>query len=322
MADLLILDDATVRQHLTLSDTVDLVAEAFAADARGEAQNFPVVRETLDTYGGIFGIKSGFLAPGEVLGFKAGGYWRENLSRFGLPGHQSTMLLFDPVTGRPTCLVGANCITEVRTGAAGGVAARALARPDAEVVAVFGAGKQARAQIRALALLFPLKEVRVWAPTLEGAVQLSSEFADAPFAVRAVASGEGAAAGAAILITTTPSYEPIVQDAWVTPGMHINAMGADTRGKHELESSLLTRAKLIVDNPEQALTLGESQHGPGKAAIHASLGQVLTGQRPGRERADEITIFDATGVTFQDLCVAGHLYRLAKEQGFGQVVHL
>lgn len=202
------------------------------------------------------------------------------------------------------------------------MAARCLAPTGAEVAAIFGAGKQARAQVQALAAVLPLREVRVWARSLEAAERLAAEWAGAPFTVRAVASGEEATAGAAVVTTTTPAYEPVVWDRWIGPGTHINAIGSDTRGKRELEASLLTRAKLIVDNPQQALTLGETQHGPGPEAIHATLGQVLSGKKAGRERPDEITIFDSTGVTFQDLCVAGHLYRLAKERGFGQIVNL
>jgi alanine dehydrogenase len=322
LADLLILNSETIRKHLTLADAIPLVAEAFAADARGEARNFPVVRENLEEYTGIFGVKSGLLSPGEVLGFKAGGYWRENGVRYGLPGHQSVMMLFDPATGRPVCLLDANCITEVRTGAAGAVAARCLAPAGADVAAVFGAGKQGRIQIQALAAVLPLREVRVWARRPEAAEQLAAEFASAPFTVRAVHSGQAAVDGAAVVTTTTPSYEPVVQAAWIGAGTHINAMGADTSGKQELESGLLARAKLVVDNRQQALTMGESQHGSGPEAIHATLGEVLTGMKAGRERPEEITIFDSTGVTFQDLCVAGHIYRLALQHGFGQIAAL
>lgn len=321
MAEILILDDAAIRAHLTLADAIALVQEAFIADAAGAARNFPVVREQLEEYEGIFGIKSGLLAPG-TLGLKAGGYWRQNPSRHGIPGHQSAILLFDPETGRPASILDANYITEVRTGAAGAVAARCLASDGAAVAAVYGAGKQARIQIRALAQVLSLKEVRVWARRPEAAEMLAAEFADAPYLVRAVQAGSEAAVGAQVVVTTTPAYEPVVSGAWIEPGTHINAMGADTQGKGEVEPQLLGHAIVVVDNPQQALSLGEAQHGTGPEGIHATLGQVLTGSRPGRSRADEITLFDSTGVTFQDLCVAGHLYRLAREQGFGQRVML
>lgn len=321
MADILILDDGTIRNHLTLSDAIALVQEAFIADAAGDARNFPVVREQLEEYEGIFGIKSGFLKPG-ALGLKAGGYWRQNPTRHGIPGHQSVILLFDPATGQPAGMLDANYITEIRTGAAGAVAARCLASDGAAVAAVYGAGKQARIQIRSLAQVLALQEVRVCARRPEAAEALAAEFADAPYLVRAVQAGGQAAAGAQVVVTTTPAYEPVVLDAWIEPGTHINAMGADTRGKGELDPQLLARATVVVDNPQQALTLGEAQHGAGPEAIHATLGQVLTGRQSGRSRTDEITVFDSTGVTFQDLCVAGHLYRLAQEQGFGQRVML
>ncbi len=321
-ATLLVLDDTTIRRCLTLADAIALVEAAFVADCRGAARSFPVVRESLGEHDGIFGVKAGFLPEAGALGFKAGGYWRQNPTRHALPGHQSVMLLFDPATGRPVCLLDANYITEARTAAAGAVAARSLAVSDASVAAVFGAGKQARAQIRALAAVLPLQEVRVFTRRREAAEQVARDFVGAPFRVQPAASGEEATDGAAVVATTTPSYEPVVRDAWIGPGMHINAMGADTAGKHELESSLLRRARLIVDHPQQALTLGEAQHGPGPEAIQATLGEVLSGTRPGRERPEDITVFDSTGVTFQDLCVADHVHRIARAQGLGQVASL
>lgn len=322
MSNLQVLSDEDVRTLLPLERVIDLVQDAFRADAQGGAQAFPVVREPIPDHSGIFGIKSGRLASPEALGLKAGGYWQQNPARWGTSAHQSVIVLFDPASGQPVSVLNANYITEVRTGAAGAVAARALAREDSRTVAIFGAGRQARAQLRALALVLPIEEVRISAGRSEAIEELAQEFRTAPFRVRAAASGEEACRGADIVVTTTPSFEPVVRAEWIEPGTHINAVGADTRGKHELEPSLLSSAKVIVDNLAQASTLGEVQHADSVDVVHATLGEVLTGERNGRDGPAEVTIFDSTGVTFQDLCVAAFAYREAEKGSFGQRVPL
>lgn len=329
MGELLVLSRADVERALTLDAVIAAVEEGFREDAEGKNRTYPVVREQVPEHQGIFGIKSGLMAGRGVMGLKAGGFWLGNVSTFGLPNHQSTMVLFDPRTGAPTALIDANYITAIRTGAASAVAARALSRPDSRRVAMIGAGAQARMQLRAIARVRPVEQVWVY-DAMEGAAErYAAEFAGSGsgFAVTPVGSAARALAEADLVVTTTPSYAPVVMAEHVRPGTHINAMGADTRGKQELDETLFRRAALVVDSLEQARVLGETQHAIGRGIIteeqvRGELGQVLTGIRPGRLSAEEITVFDGTGVSFQDLVAAQLACDEARRQGFGTVVQL
>ncbi|MEX2534609.1 MAG: ornithine cyclodeaminase family protein [Trueperaceae bacterium] len=320
MSTIRLLSDEDVKRLVPLDSTIDLIEAAFRADARGRSEAFPVVRTAIEEHRGIFGIKSGRLLDSGTLGLKAGGYWRENPALRELGAHQSTIVLFDPETGRPEALLRANYITEARTGAAGAVAASALANPDASTVAVVGAGRQARVQIECLAKRFSLAEVFIFARRPEAAQQIEAEFNGAPFRVRVAKTPEEAISGADIIVTTTPSFEPVLADDWVTPGAHINAMGSDTRGKGELDPQLLGRARFFADNVEQSRTLGEAQRLAAECSICGTLGAVLTGENEGRLQRDDITVFDSTGVTFQDLAMARQALDRARETGAGAEV--
>jgi alanine dehydrogenase len=318
------ISDELVGSVITLVEVIELIEGAFAADADGEHRNFPVVRERLaPAHNGIFGIKSGI--AGRTLGFKAGGFWPDNRARGVLP-HQSTMVLFDPDTGQPISLIGANRITGLRTGAAGAVAARHLARASSRSAAILGCGAQGRMQLRALAQVLRLDRVSVWDKFPEAATAFAAELGnELGVQIGAAADAECAVRGVDLIVTATPGEGPVLQNDWVEPGQHINAIGADTAGKQELETEILLRSSLFVDNRQQALTLGESQHLGKKvdnpdARICAELGEVILGTKLGRQRDDEITVFDATGVTFQDLVVAGEIFRRCQERGLGTVV--
>lgn len=327
MGQVLVLSRADVERALTIDAVVEAVEQGFRQDPEGANLTYPVIREQIPEHEGIFGVKAGYALPQEVLGLKAGGFWLQNLSRMNLPNHQSVMLLFDPRSGAPTALINANWITAIRTGAAGAVAARHLSRPDSTRVALIGAGAQSRTQLRALARVRTVQQVRVYDKAPGAAERLAAEFTGEAFTVRPATSAEEALADADIAVTTTPSYSPVVLDAWVQPGTHINAMGADTRGKQELEESLFRRAALVVDNLAQARVLGETQHAIGRgviteAQVRAELGEVVAGRKAGRLSPDEITVYDGTGVSFQDLLTAQLAYDTALREGLGTRVTL
>jgi len=327
---LLVISDALVRECVPMSEALLLVEAAFAADARGQARTFPVMVDFLPEYQAMFGIKSGHLGGlGESsggLGLKAGGYWQGNAER-GLPSHQSLMLMFDPETGTPRALVAANAITSLRTGAAGGVAARHLAREGPSTVAVIGAGDQARMQVEALRLVRPLREVRVWSPRPQRAQACAREWSETGLNASAVSTPQQSVEGADIVVTTTPSREPLVMSEWVMAGAHINAMGSDARGKRELDQETLRRATYVTDKTKQCAVIGELQHAligdsPGAASVHAELGEICAGMKPGRTSAGEVTVFDSTGCSFQDLVVAAYVIKTAEERGGAPVVRL
>ena len=321
--ELVILSDQDVAGLLTLDKVIPLVEEALIDLAQGSGHLFPVIRETIAKHDGIFGIKAGYLERREALGFKAGGFWKNNARR-GLTNHQSTMVLFDPATGRPTAIVAANYITQIRTAAIGAIACRHLARTDSRILALIGTGQQGQNQLKAALHVLPeISEVFLHDAIPSAAEKLAEQLAGRPFTVHVAKSPATACQNADVIITATPSFQAVVMNEWIKPGTHITAVGTDTRGKQELDPVIFSQAKIVVDNTAQCLFLGECQHAYdagiiAKDSIHAELGEILSGQKPGRERDDEITVFDTTGVAAQDLITAVHAVSLALNRGIGK----
>jgi ornithine cyclodeaminase/alanine dehydrogenase-like protein (mu-crystallin family) len=329
------LDEACIRSLMTMADALELVEAAFAADAEKSVTTFPVVKDFIPPKQGSFVIKAGYMcvrdggSDGErrtVLGLKAGSYWPANLEG-GLPNHNAAMMMFDPLSGRPTAVLGANAITALRTAAGGAIAARHLARSSEVVVAMLGAGEQAYVQLEALQLVRKISEVRVWSRSPASAERYSTYWREEGLAVRRVASAEVAVRGADIIVTTTPARSPIVESRWVGPGAHINAIGSDAPGKVELAPDLVLRGRLIADKRTQSVTIGEMQtvieRGlADETHISAELGEICAGLKPGRTDDVAVTIFDSSGVSFQDLVLADYLVRAAQETGLGTVFNL
>jgi len=312
-ARLLLLDKEAVGRLLVPGDVAAAVREAFELHSRREGRVFPVVREALPT-GSVFGIKSGDVSSQGLLGFKAAGFWPSNRSVGGEP-HQATILLFDPATGRPLCVIDGNAITTARTAAAGALGLLLLARPDSEVVTVFGTGVQAKAQLAAALRALPsLKKVRYVSvnqtpePAFEAAFAPQCDVASASDADAAVATSD-------VVITATPGGGPLFDAASIRAGTHLNCVGADTCGKRELPHGALDGARVVTDDLAQARQLGELQWAPQTPAIE--IGDLFTGQaRLTRKQAD-ITVFDLTGLALQDLTVARLIHRRALELGLG-----
>jgi ornithine cyclodeaminase/alanine dehydrogenase-like protein (mu-crystallin family) len=277
------------------------------------------VREQTGHADAVFGVKAGFDASLPVLGLKAGGYWPGNVKR-GLGNHQSSVLLFDADTGRAVALVGANYLTGIRTGAASALATRGLASPEASILGIVGTGVQSVHQYRATCAVRPIARVLAWDPnpdnlhTLRNLVEADGLRFDA-------LSLESVARHADVLITATPSHVPLIRREWIRPGVHINAMGADTIGKQELEVELVAAASIVVDEVQQAVSIGECQHAYARGLLTAeklsfTLGGLVSGAQQ-RSATDDITIFDGTGTALQDLAVAALAYRRALNEGLG-----
>jgi alanine dehydrogenase len=315
-ARLLLLDKHQVEQLLQPDDVLEAVREAFVLHSEGEGRVFPVVREALST-GGVFGIKSGGIPAQGVLGFKAAGFWPGNRQVGGEP-HQATVMLIDPLTGRPLCLIDGNAITTQRTGAAGGLSLLQLARPGSTRLCLFGAGVQAQVQLEfALRLMPSLREVRYL--TADGKTNAGFE---AKFAGRSrithTLDANAAVADSEVVITATPGKGPLFDAQAVQPGTHLTCVGADTKGKRELPDGLLARARLVVDDLTQARQIGETQWAPETPAIE--LGDLLTGKVKFTREPGDITVFDMTGLALQDLTVARLLYTRASAAGLGQSI--
>lgn len=312
-AQLLLLDKDQVGQLLDPDQVLQAVREAFSLHSKGEGRVFPVVREALST-GGIFGIKSGDVQTEGLLGFKAAGFWPSNRARNGEP-HQATIMLIDPATGRPVCLIDGNAITTVRTGAAGALGLQYLARPDCKRLCIFGTGVQARIQLTfALKSLPSLRQIRYVTYDGHRDIGFESAFADVCEMSHAT-DRDDAVSMSEIIITATPGGGALFNAAAVQPGTHLNCVGADTKGKRELPEGLLDRVKLFVDDAVQARQIGEAQWRPDTPCTE--LGDLLTEKVSFQRDAQDITVFDMTGLALQDLTVARLLHQSALANGIG-----
>ena len=318
---MLIVPERLIAELVSPADAFAAIEACFAAMARGEAYNFPVVREALGE-GRQYGFKSGLDRAGSSLGVKAGGYFPANLAR-GIINHQSSVFLFDPETGRPLAMVGGNLLTALRTAAASAISIDRLARKDARVLGMVGAGHQAGFQLRAAARVRKFERVVAWNLHPEMLPKLGAVAAELGLPFEPVSLAE-LGTHADVIITITSSDKASLMDAHVKPGTHLACMGTDTVGKQEVEPALLARATMFTDEVAQAISIGEAQHavmaGLISAADIAPLGDVLIGRHPGRTSDTEITVFDGTGVGLQDLAVAGVAVLRAKERGLGITV--
>jgi alanine dehydrogenase len=300
------------------------VAEAFRAHGEGRVNLPPKVHLVLPrgSFKAMFGE---ILLPADhICGVKWNSNFPENPRHGGLT-IKGKLLLNDPETGLELADMDATRITNFRTGAAGGLAVQYLARPEATRLGLVGAGEQARTQVAAILKVRPIDAVTIYSRTSARAQTLRQELKSF-YNLSAVVAEDVALAVREqdIVVTTTPSTSPLVRREWVSPGTHINAMGADSPGKQELDPGILADAKVFVDDWAQAKDIGEINVPLARGQItpeHISgtIGEVVAGRKPGRTDPREITVFDATGLAIQDLALGLAIYRWAKEMGIGEV---
>ena len=313
-----IVPESAISELITPEASFDAVESVFGAMASGDAYNFPVVREAIGHEDALYGFKGGFDQSGLVLGLKAGGYWPNNLEARGIINHQSTVFLFDPDTGKAKAMVGGNLLTALRTAAASSVSIKHLARKDARVLGMIGAGHQSHFQLRAAVKHRPFEKVVAWNYHPDMLPKLGETAAELGLPFEAV-SLEDLGAQADVIISITSAFAPSLLDAHVTEGTHLACMGTDTKGKQEVEAALLARAVVFTDEVAQSITIGEAQHAVAEGLIVEAdvhqIGAVINGAHPGRSSDAEITIFDGTGVGLQDLAVAQAVVDIAVEKG-------
>ena len=316
---MIIVPEAACPSLLSLEDAFEPVEQVFAAMARGDAENFPVVREALGApEEALYGFKGGYDRAGATLGLKAGGYWPHNLEKRRITNHQSTVFLFDPATGRPTAMIGGNYLTAARTAASSAVSIKYLARPESRVLGMIGAGHQAAFQLRAALRQRAFERVVGWNLHPEMLPRLAEVAEEAGLPFEAV-DLDRLGRESDVIVSITSSFAPILSAAQVKPGTHLACMGTDTKGKQEMEAALLGRATVFTDEVAQSVTIGEAQHAVAEGLIAESdivpIGAVINGTHPGRTSPEEITLFDGTGVGLQDLAVAARVVELAKAAG-------
>ena len=308
----LILTEAQLRARIPLDlAAIDVVEAAFARLAEGGVVMPPVLSMHLPEVNGEVDVKTAYVPGLQGFAVKISPGFFDNPGR-GLPSTSGLMVVLDALTGRVRAVLLDNgYLTDIRTAAAGGVAARHLARADATRAAIFGAGLQARLQVQALRLVRPLTHAVIWARDPAKAQALAADLTRPGFTVTATDDPAEAAAEADIIVTTTPATPPAGSAAWLRPGQHITAMGSDQPGKGELHPDCLGRADLYVaDRLSQTRLMGELRAALAAGTMpdgdHPELGQIIARQHPGRQSPDQITIADLTGTGVQDTAIATH----------------
>ena len=327
--DLLFLSQADVARVLTVELAFEANREAYMAYSSGNAIQPPIVSMEFRDDNGEMDIKSGYSGLNKTVGVKIlSGFW-DNPRNFDLPISMGLMTLFDGRSGRPLCVLEAGMITYYRSAAAGAYAATLLARKDAARLAVIGTGGLARMHLIATKQYFDIRDAYIYSNAPEQKAKYIADFqAQYPdIRFHDCTTAQEAVEQADIITTATPANKAIVMDAWIRSGTHINAFGCDMTGKQELEPSIFTHAKVVVDNLTECVRRGETQHCIREGLlkqedIHAEIGEIALGQKPGRINDHEITIFDSTGMSLQDISTASRIYEKAMELGIGTKVSM
>jgi alanine dehydrogenase len=323
--DTLWLGDREVRQLLSMGEALDAVEEAFRQHALGKVQMPPKLYLTFHKHGGDLRAMPAYLEEMDAAGVKIVNAHPSNPSR-GLPTVMAVLVLNDPATGAPQAIMDATYLTDMRTGAAGGVASKHLARKDSRVLGIIGAGRQARTQLLAITEVMDIEMVKVASRSMDDAAR----FIDAMgprVDVEMEACTVRDACNCDVLSTTTPVRKPVVREEWIREGTHINAIGADAEGKQELDPGILKKARIFVDDMAQATHSGEVNVPLARGLlslddIDGEIGEVIAGVINGRTDEREITIFDSTGLAIQDVATGLVVYNKAVKEGVGRKLTL
>ena len=308
-----IIEEDALRAVMTPDRAVAAMREAFRADGEGRTVVPPVINLDVPGARGEFHVKTAHIAGVPHIAVKIASGFYDNPAK-GLPSGSGLMALFDAATGLPVALLLDNgFLTDVRTGAAGALAADYLARATIGTVGVIGSGVQARHQVRSLRVVRSFERIVAWSPNPARLDAYCTEMSAEGYEVVAAESVESVCAEADVLITATPSRDPLVRAEWLREGMHVTALGSDSPGKRELDPACLGRADLVVvDRYNQCAAFGELKHALDAGVVTTpsvvELGRLVSGEVRGRTTDVQITIADLTGVGFQDTAIASAAY--------------
>ncbi len=325
----LLISRKNVEAVLSMDACIAAVEAAFGELARGNADMPQRAVIRVPEHKGLFlGMPAHIGGDDEVLGLKVVTVYPGNPAK-GLPTIYGTLLLCDPTTGETVAIMDAGYLTAIRTGAASGAATKYLARKDSKVCTIFGAGGQARKQIEAVHVVRPLEKVYVL-DVMEASREAFARdvAAELGIEVEATEDAEAAVKAADIVVTASSSQDPVFDGEWLQPGTHINNIGSHSPDARELDTTTVVRSKFVADLKEANLAEAGDILIPIKEGavteghIYASLGEIITGAKPGRENDDEITVFKSCGLAIQDVSTARVVYEAAKAAGVGQNVEL
>lgn len=324
MKEILILSRKELEQLLSLEDITPAVEKSFSLYAEGKAKLAESVQIDVEEPKGEFHIKSGQLGLDKpYVCLKMNGAFFDNPVRYGLPSICGLILLYSGLNGRPLAVMESGYITLLRTGAAGAVAAKYLAKKNSKRAAVIGCGNQGRIQLKALSTLFPLDKVFAYDQEQEKKETYAREMStELSIEVLPATNPQQTISEADIIITCTPARKAMLKDSWLKEGSFICAIGADSPGKQELEPAIFKRALVVVDSTKQCTEVGEIQHAIKEGIItesdiYAELGEITSGKKPGRQKDEDIIIFDSTGLATQDAIAAAIAYNKAKSINLG-----
>lgn len=328
MQEITILTEQALRGLVPLDqDAVQCIEDAFHALATKRVVMPPILRLDIPEHHGEVDVKTAYVSGLESFAVKIGPGFFDN-PRIGLPSTSGLMVVLSSTTGLvQAVLLDNGYLTDIRTAAAGAVAARHLARDDASIATILGAGVQAKLQLQALALVRPIREARLWARNMTKAASVAEELSSRlGFPVTAYADPRVAIAGSDVIVTTTPATQPILLAEWLEPGQHLTAMGSDAEHKNEIEPRAIARADVYVaDSLAQTRRLGELRCALIDKVIpegqrHVELGQLIARSEVGRTTNAQITVADLTGTGIQDTAIASLAFHRAKAVGAGMTL--
>ncbi|MDF1532362.1 MAG: alanine dehydrogenase [ANME-2 cluster archaeon] len=310
-----------VEELVNIYDVIPAVEVAFREHGLDRVQMPPKMYLDFKAHNGDLRAMPGYLEGPDIAGVKLVNVHPDNPAR-GLPTVMALMVLNSTETGAPLAVMDGTTLTDLRTGAAGGVAAKYLSRKDSKIVGMIGLGRQARTQLQALTAVRDIELVRIFDTSMNSMEAFKTDMKLKTGIDIITCADTSQACNCDILVTTTPVTSPLVKAEWIKAGTHINAIGADAAGKEELDPMILKKAKVVVDAVAQASHSGEVNVPISKGIfsveeIYAELGQVVSGKKPGRESDAEITVFDSTGLAIQDVVTADLIYRRAIERKAG-----
>jgi len=296
---MIILDETAVRTHLRMQELIPVIAGALADLASKKAVQPVRMVLPVAEHHGFFGVMPAYNG---ALGAKLVTFYPENQ---GIHTHHAMIMLFRPETGEPIAIMDGRLITEMRTAAVSAVATQHLAREEAKVLAIIGSGVQARSHLEAIRLVRPIEEARVWSPRNARAFAAEHD-------IVAAASAEDAVRGADIVVVATGAKEPVLFGDWLAAGTHVNAVGANRPTWRELDDEVMDRSRIYVESRESAMV--ESGDLIAAGEIFAEIGEVVSGEKTGRQSAEEITLFKSLGAAVEDIAAADLVYRIAVKE--------
>jgi alanine dehydrogenase len=327
--EVLVLSKSDIEPLVNMKEAISDAETAYKLYAQSQRKMIPsafspVVNLQFEKYHGELDFRSGFVEGIDYICTTFGCGYAENPTKYDLPAISGLCALNDVKTGQIKAVMEVAFLSSFRTGAAGAVAAKELARENSRDVAIIGTGSQGRFQLMGLNEVYSINEVRAFSPNKDHRETFAKEMNEKlNLNVKAVGSAQQAVQGADIVVTGTRSTEPVVFNNWIRKGVHINAVGADAPGKQELDFEVLKRAdKIVVDSLTQCSKIGEIHKAINLSLIkeedvYAEIGEILMGWKKGRESEDEITIFDTTGLAVQDNVIFSRIYDLARKKIVG-----